>query len=56
MNVEQLIRQLQSLVKDNPRAAYKSVVLAQYDSESAANDGYEPASDVHEKSLVVEIA
>lgn len=56
MTVQQLINQLQALIKDNPKVAYKRVVLAQYDSESAVNEGYEPASDVHEKSAVVEIA
>lgn len=55
MTAQQLINQLQAIIKKNPTAANKQVVLSQYDSESSATYGYEPASDVHDTIHNVEI-
>ena len=35
MTVEQLINTLNNLIKDNPKNAYKEVVMSQYDNEDA---------------------
>ena len=48
LSVEQLIWRLQVAVKENPKNAHKPVVMSQYDSESASQNGYEPAEGVRE--------
>ena len=46
LSVHSLIVRLQEAVKENPKIAYAPVLLSQYDSESASQNGYEPAEDV----------
>lgn len=46
LSVEQLIWRLQAAVKENPKLRAAPVLLSQYDSESASQNGYEPAEGV----------
>ena len=55
LSVEQLIWRLQVAVKENPKNAYKPVVISQYDSESASQIGYESAEGVEINSNRVTI-
>jgi hypothetical protein len=48
LSVQNLIWQLQQKIKEDPKNAYKDVVMSQYDSESASQNGYEPAESVRE--------
>ena len=52
MTAQELVRRLTIIIKENPKAAYKEVVLAQYDSAAAEYDGYEKAQNVYEGDRV----
>lgn len=49
MTVEQLINTLNNLIKDNPKNAYKEVVMSQYDNEDAEMDGVVSCTNVNER-------
>ena len=55
LSVEQLIWRLQEAVKKNPKIAYAPVLLGQYDSECASQNGYEPAEGVEVGNSAVTI-
>lgn len=55
MTAQQLINQLQSLVKENPKAANMPVVTQQYDTVGN-DDGTEPVYGVSEKLREVVIS
>lgn len=55
MNVNQLIAKLQKLVKENPKAGDKDVVLCQYDLSESEQFGYVNADRVTEHFNRVEI-
>ena len=48
LTVERLRNILNHMIEDDPKVAHKDVVMAQYDSESASQNGYEPAEGVRE--------
>jgi hypothetical protein len=55
LSVEQLIWRLQKAVKEDPKIAHAPVLLSQYDSESASQNGYEAAEgvEVDESSVTI---
>ncbi len=55
LSVEQLIWRLQEAVKKNPKIAYAPVLLSQYDSESASQNGYEVAAGIEVDDATVTI-
>jgi hypothetical protein len=52
MTAQELVNRLNTIIKENPKAAHKEVVLAQYDSVGN-DDGVEKAYDVKENGLGV---
>jgi len=55
LSVQSLIVRLQEAVKKNPKIAYAPVLLSQYDSESASQNGYETAEGVEVGNSAVTI-
>jgi hypothetical protein len=47
MTAKELLNKLQKLIKENPKAAHKKVVMDQYDCAEAMSVGYVEAQDVH---------
>lgn len=56
MTAQQLINQLQAIIKRNPKAANKKIVMDQYDCAEAHNVGYVEASQVDDMGDRVELA
>lgn len=48
MTTQQLIDRLQQIIRKNPDAAHKPIVVSQYDSVESVERGYETASSVDE--------
>ncbi len=47
MTAQELLNRLNAIIKANPKAAHKEVVIAQYDTEASKYDGYEKADSVY---------
>jgi hypothetical protein len=52
MTAQELVNRLNAIIKANPKAAHKEVVMAQYDSEASRYDGYEKAENIYEGDRV----